>query len=171
MDQIVIRKEWAKDFSQVRKLNEAAFETDDEARLVDILRDSNINVISLVAEENGVILGHILFSPVELSNNPERIAITGLAPMAILPDYQKKGIGSALVRKGLEYCRKASYKAVVVLGHPEYYPKFEFVPSVQFNIKSEYDVPENVFMVKELEKGALKNCSGVIKYHNAFGGL
>ncbi len=171
MDQIVIRKEWPKDFSQVRKLNEAAFETDGEARLVDILRDSNINYISLVAEENEVILGHILFSPVTLSSNPDKLALTGLAPMAVLPDYQKKGIGSSLVRKGLEFCKKAGYKAVVVLGHPEYYPKFGFVPSVQFNIKSEYDVPENVFMVQELEKGALKNCSGVIKYHEAFGGL
>ncbi|MEN8119528.1 MAG: N-acetyltransferase [Bacteroidota bacterium] len=171
MDQIVIRKEWPKDFSQVRKLNEAVFEADGEAKLVDILRDSNINLISLVAEENDVILGHILFSPVQLSNNLENVAIAGLAPMAVFPDYQKKGIGSALVQKGLEYCREAAYKAVVVLGHPEYYPKFGFVPSVQFNIKSEYDVPENVFMVQELEKGALKNCSGVISYHEAFGNV
>ena len=109
-----------------------------------------------MAEENELILGHILFSPVQLSNNPENIAITGLAPMAVLPDFQKKGIGSALVRKGLEFCKKAGYKAVTVLGHPEYYPKFGFVRSVQFNIKSDYDVPEIVFMVQELEKEALK---------------
>ena len=112
-----------------------------------------------------------MFSPVELSNNPENVAITGLAPMAVLPDYQKKGIGSALVRKGLEYCREAGFKAVVVLGYPEYYPKFGFIPSVQFNIKSEYDVPENVFMIQELEKGVLKNGNGIIKYHEVFNGV
>lgn len=116
------------------------------------------------------IVGHILFTEVELENSD--IKITGLAPMAVKPEFQKKsGIGSLLVRQGLEECIKNGYKAVVVLGHPNCYPKFGFIPSVKFGIKSEYDVPDEVFMVKEFVEDSLDGFSGIVKYHEEFNKL
>ena len=88
--------------------------------------------------------------------------------MAVLPEYQQKGIGSQLVIEGMKACRQAKYSVVVVLGHPQFYPHFGFEPSVNFKIKSEFDVPDEVFMIKELTKDALTNCSGTIIYHAAF---
>ena len=92
----------------------------------------------------------------------------GLAPMAVAPEYQQQGIGSALVRSGLEHCRAAGYKAVIVLGHPRYYPRFGFVPASHFNIRSQYDAPDEAFMALELEPGALGEIGGVVKYHPLF---
>jgi putative acetyltransferase len=96
------------------------------------------------------------------------VKIAGLAPMSVLPDHQKQGIGASLVNAGLSLCVSNGYKAVVVLGHPDYYPKFGFTPASTFGIKSEYDVPDEVFMVKELENGALSEYQGVVKYHPLF---
>ncbi len=92
----------------------------------------------------------------------------GLAPMAVAPEHQRKGIGSALVRAGLEQCKQLGFAAVVVLGHPEYYPRFGFSPSSRFGINSEYEVPEEVFMAMELQPGALSGKTGRVKYHAAF---
>jgi putative acetyltransferase len=117
--------------------------------------------------EGGTIVGHIMFSPVSLSGHPG-LKIMGLAPMAVAPEQQRKGIGSALVRAGLERCKQLGFGAVVVLGHPRYYPRFGFSPSTRFGIKCEYEVPEEVFMVQELQPGYLRSVSGTIKYHAAF---
>lgn len=162
---MIIRQENPEDKEKIRIINTKAFETDTEANLVDTLRNSGIPLISLVADEKGELIGHILFSPVTLAGAPP---IAGLAPMAVLPRCQNKGVGTGLVEEGLKYCRKAGYKAVVVLGHPEYYPKFGFVPAINYGIKSEWEVPAEVFMVKELEEFALKGISGTVKYHRAF---
>jgi putative acetyltransferase len=166
--EITIRPEHKADFSAIRQIHLAAFETDAEANLVEALRESNVEIISLVAEHNESLIAHILFSRVELANNNPSVSIAGLAPMAVIPQYQRKGIGSQLVAAGIEACRAAGYSAIVVLGHPDFYPRFGFVPTVNYRIKSEYDVPENVFMIKELQEGALANCHGIIKYHKAF---
>lgn len=162
-----IRKENSKEIDQVYEINRKAFETETEAKLVDNLRKSGIPVISLVAELNGKLVGHILFTPMTMDNNEIRIA--ALAPMAVLPEYQNKGIGSALVKKGLELCKEENYQAVAVLGHPHYYPKFGFVPSTRYDLISEYDVPKEVFMVKELVVSSLAKINGVLKYHEEFG--
>jgi putative acetyltransferase len=167
---VQIRLEKEEDRAAVQALNESAFETEAEANLVAALREQAEPVISLVAEAGGTIVGHIMFSPVALTGHPG-LNIMGLAPMAVLPEHQQKGIGSALVRKGLQQCKKLGFGAVVVLGHPEYYPRFGFVPSTQFGIRSEYDVPEDVFMVKELQPDYLGSATGTIKYHDAFGNL
>ncbi len=92
----------------------------------------------------------------------------GLAPMAVAPMHQKKGTGSALVQAGLDQCRQLDFVAVVVLGHPEYYPRFGFSPASQFGIGSEYDVPEEVFMAMELQPDALSRKTGRVRYHPAF---
>lgn len=164
---MLVRNEEERDFPAVRAVNASAFETVAEANLVDTLRRQTEPVVSLVAEDNKAVLGHIMFSPVSLSGHPE-LKIVGLAPMAVTPTHQKKGIGSALVRAGLERCKELGFGAVVVLGHPEYYPRFGFSPSVRFGVGCEYEAPEDAFMVVELQQGYLRGKSGTIKYHAAF---
>jgi putative acetyltransferase len=165
---MLIRAEENKDREAVHAVNASAFETPLEANLVDALRAQAEPVVSLVAEDDGAIVGHIMFTPVSLSGQPG-LKVMGLAPMAVAPEHQRKGIGSALVRAGLERCRQLDFAAVVVLGHPEYYPRFGFSPSTRFGIGSEYDVPEDVFMATELQPGALSGKAGTVKYHAAFG--
>ncbi len=164
---MLIRAEETDDRQLVYTVNVAAFDTPAEARLVDTLRAQARPMISLVAEDNGTVVGQIMFSPVSLSGHPE-VKLMGLAPMAVRPDLQRQGIGTALVRAGLLRCRKLGYVAVIMLGHAAYYPRFGFLPAVRFGIDSEYDVPEEVFMALELEPEALKGKSGRVRYHDAF---
>jgi putative acetyltransferase len=124
-----------------------------------------------VAVENGQVIAHIFFSPVTVEGDGRVVAALGLAPMAVLPDYQKRGVGSELVREGLKECQRIGYKIVVVLGHPEYYPRFGFVPARDKGLRSEYLVPDEVFMVAELEAGALDGVLGLVKYHPEFGAV
>jgi len=88
--------------------------------------------------------------------------------MAVLPEFQRQGIGSQLAEAGLEACRKTGCGIVAVLGHPEYYPRFGFTPSKQYDIVWEHDAPEEAFMVRELKEGALAQTRGVVKYHAEF---
>lgn len=164
---IRIRPESEADRRDIRLVNEAAFGRPAEANLVEALRARSAVVASLVAESDGTIVGHILFSPV---SPPEgsHVQLAGLGPMAVLPADQRKGIGSALVREGLRRCKEAGCGAVVVLGHPEYYPRFGFVPAALRGLRSEYDVPDDVFMVAELMAGALEGASGLVRYDEAF---
>ena len=162
-----IRKEKEEDIEGVRRVNELAFGARAEADLVDALRDQAQPTISLVADNRGKIVGHIMFSPVVLKGHPN-LSIMGLAPMAVLPIHQRNGIGTKLVHAGLKECEKLEFGAVVVLGHPEYYPRFGFVPSSRFDLGCEYNVPEDVFMVKELREGYLRGATGIITYHAAF---
>ena len=165
---MLIRAEEQRDWAAVRAVNVSAFETPTEANLVDALREQAQPLVSLIAEDNGVIVGHIMFSPVSLAGHLEP-RIMGLPPMAIAPEHQRRGIGSALVRAGFERCKQLGFGAVVVLGHPAYYPRFGFSSSARFGIGCEYDVPEEVFMVAELEAGFLDGATGKVKYHAAFG--
>jgi len=164
---MLIRAEKECDRDAVYAVNKSAFEMPSEADLVDVLRQHAQPVVSLVAEENGEVVGHIMFSPVSLSDHPN-LKLMGLAPMAVVPVHQRTGIGSALVRSGLDQCRQLDFVAAVVLGHPDYYPRFGFLPSSQFGIDSEYDVPEEVFMAMELRPEALTGKTGRVRYHPAF---
>lgn len=167
---MLVRSEKETDWEAVFALHASAFETSVEARLVDALREQAQPIVSLVAEDKGIVLGHIMFSPVSLSGNTD-LKIMGLAPMAVAPEFQRKGIGSALVRAGLDECRELDIAAVVVLGYPDYYVRFDFVPSRRLGIESEYDVPEDVFMALELQPGSLTGKAGTIAYHGAFSKL
>lgn len=163
-----IRSERPADIPDIRTVNLTAFETGTEADLVDALREQSDRIISLVAEDGDAIVAHILFSPVTLLAHPE-LRVAGLAPMAVVPAKQRHGIGSALIQEGLLQCRQRGFDAVVVLGHANYYPRFGFVPASTFGLRSEYDVPEDVFMALELHQGVLDGRSGTARYHPAFG--
>jgi putative acetyltransferase len=165
---ITIRTETAGDIPAIRQVNELAFGQPDEAHLVDALRSAAHPHISLVAECRGQSVGHIFFSPVTLGAEDAAFPIFGLAPMAVLPEYQKQGIGSRLVREGLKECQRIGCDVVVVVGHPEYYPRFGFVPASQKGLRCEYSVPDEAFMVAELKPNALRG-RGLLRYRPEFG--
>jgi len=166
---LLIRPELPADYTAVRQITAAAFETPGEANLVDALREQAEPYISLVAEVEGEIAGHIMFSPVTIEHYTG--SFMGLAPMAVAPACQRDGIGSALVHEGILRCKQLGIAAVMVLGHPDYYPRFGFVPASQFGIGCEYDVPDEVFMAIELQQSGLDGISGTARYHSAFGSL
>jgi len=168
---IIIRRERPSETSAVRRVNEQAFGQRAEADLVDALRQRDEFLISLVAIEDEQVVGHILFSPVTVQSDRASWSAMGLGPMAVLPQHQGKGIGSQLVEVGLEECRKTGHEVVVVLGHPEFYPRFGFEPSKPLGIRWEKEVPEEVFMVTELREGALAGRRGVVKYLPEFDGV
>lgn len=165
---ILIRTEKIEDHEAVRRINELAFGQPNEADLVDALRENADPCISLVAVVDEQVVGHIFFSPVSIEMESGDFTAMGLAPMAVLPEHQNQGIGSQLVRDGLKECRRLGENIVVVLGHPNYYPRFGFVPASLKGLRSEYDVPDEVFMVTELTEGALAGRRGLVKYHPEF---
>lgn len=168
---IVIRHEKPGDERAVRRVNEQAFAGTEEADLVDALRPRGEVLISLVATEDRQVVGHILFTLVTVESCDERWDAVGLGPMAVLPAVQRQGIGSRLVEAGLEECRRAGHDVAVVLGHPEFYPRFGFRPARPWGICWETDVPEDVFMVVELREGALGGRQGVVKFLPQFSGV
>lgn len=167
VQQARIRPEEPSDWPAVAAIHLAAFGRAAEAELVAALREQAHPLISLVVESGGRVVGHILFSPVTLEDRSDP-SIMGLAPMAVAPEAQRTGFGSTLVRAGLEHCKQRGAAAVVVLGHPGYYPRFGFVSAARLGLRSEYDVPDEVFMALELEPGALRGARGTIRYHRAF---
>ncbi|MFC1909135.1 GNAT family N-acetyltransferase [Chloroflexota bacterium] len=165
---LVIRPETPEDSAAVRNINEEAFGSSIEAGLVEKLRLRQAYTLSLVAADGDKVIGHILFSPVTIESGIASFGALGLGPMAILPSYQRKGVGSQLVHAGLQECKCLGHEIVVVLGHPDYYLRFGFVPTSTYGIKCEYDVPDEAFMVLELSKGVLSGRSGVVKYQPEF---
>jgi putative acetyltransferase len=161
-----VRLEEADDASAVRDVNQQAFAGALEARIVDALRGSP-DSISLVATVDQRVVGHILFTPVTIEP-PASVRVAGLAPMAVRPEFQRAGIGSELVRAGLQECRRRGYAAVVVVGHPEYYPRLGFLPADTWGLKYVDPVPREVFMAVELESGALTGCSGIVRFRPEF---
>jgi putative acetyltransferase len=159
-----IRAEKPEDVRAVRRVNIAAFQREDEANLVDQLRGM-ASTFSFVAVDSEQVVGHIFYSPVAIEGDcADDVFILGLAPIAILPERQRQGIGTALIQHSLAECARQGCKAIVVLGHPAYYPRFGFVPAKEKDLQCEYRVPDEAFMVLELESGALVECSGVVKY-------
>ena len=164
---IEIRNETPNDCSAIREVHERAFRGPNEARLVDLLRAANKVLISLVALHENRVVGHILFSPVAVVGAPEKLRAVGLAPMSVLPEFQNRGIGSRLVREGLEACKREGYEVVVVLGHAKYYPRFGFLKAKTYGLDNEYNATDS-FMVMELQKGVLEGVRGLVRYAPEF---
>lgn len=167
MPQVRIRPETVADVDAVTHVHERAFGQDAEARLVKLLRDGGYARLSLVAELNAAVVGHVLFSELPIVTDRGVVAALALAPMAVLPDFQKQGIGSLLVRRGLELCRDHGHPIVIVLGHPEFYPRFGFSTNLTKNIESPYSGHE-AFMAIELTPGALDGVRGRVEYPPPF---
>jgi len=166
---ILIRPESPADKHTVYEVNAAAFGRADEARLVDTLRPVDTTLLSLVADTEGRVVGHALFTKVAMqSENGRACPGAALGPVAVHPSQQRQGIGSALIRAGLEHLRQAGLAYCVVLGHSSYYPRFGFETSTAHGIRCQWDVPEEVFMVLPLRPGGLEGCSGVVQYAAAF---
>lgn len=163
-----IRREKNSDFAAIYRVNSLAFGRENEANLVNALRN-NVPVFSFVAVKEEKVIGHILYSPVSLeSENKPNLNLLGLAPLAILPDYQSKGIGSLLTQYSLRECAARGIDAVVVLGNPHFYHRFGFITAQTKNLSCEYPVPAEVFMVLELRIDCLTGVQGLVKYRREF---
>ncbi len=172
---LIIRKEEPKDYAYLRALLNSAFASDpsqssSEYVLVEHLRQSPhfIDELALVAELNGQVVGYILLSEVLIKNENESFVSLALAPMAVLPDHQGRGIGSELIRQAHIKALRLGYRSIVLIGHEKYYPRFGYKRARDFNISFPFDVPDPNAMVLELQRGALKDIRGKVVYPDAF---
>jgi putative acetyltransferase len=164
---IEVRHERPGDIPAVRDVNIRAFGQAGEARLVDALRSNDAVWLSLVATLDERVVGHILYSPVDIGG----ITGAGLGPMAVLPDLQRRGIGTLLVEAGNRELAHAGCPFVVVLGHPDFYPRFGFRPARPLGIRCEWDVADDVFLVSALDPAKMQGVSGLAKYRPEFSAL
>jgi len=162
---IEIREERPDDAPAIREVNKRAFGQDQEGNIVDALRTNGAVSLSLVAAVNGRIVGHIMYSPITVGG-----VITGaaLGPMAVVPEYQRQGIGSKLVEAGNEKLQDDDCPFIIVLGHPNYYPRFGFRPASMYGIECEWTVPDDVFMLLVLDEAKMQGVSGLAKYRHEF---
>ncbi len=168
-DNVIIRAENTEDseeHSVIHSINKAAFGSQDEADLVDKLRTEGVVLISLVAEIQERIVGHILFSRMSIETTGGSVPAAALAPMAVLPEHQRRGIGGRLIRHGLNLLRERGEQIVIVVGHPNYYPRFGFASEKARSLESPF--PQDAFMAMELSPGALEGVRGRVRYPAAF---
>ena len=163
----LIRAELPQDRLAVYRVHVAAFGGEIEARLVDLLRERRKSVVSLVAEVEGEVVGHIMFSLVTLDQMQQGSQWVGLAPVGVLPNFQNRRIGAALINEGLAECTRRKYAVVVLLGDPRYYSRFGFMHAADFGLTCEYNEPD-AFQVLELKPGALVNVRGLVRYAQEF---
>lgn len=168
--QPLIRIERAADFEGIHAVQSAAFETDAEARLVGALRERAEPYLSLVAELEGAVRGHVAFSPVTLRGAPAPLLL-GLAPLAVDSEVRRCGLGAALSRAGLRRCRELGAVGAIVLGDPRYYARFGFRDAADWDLASVYDAPAGAFQAVELQPGGLRELRGTLEYHPAFSEL
>ena len=162
---VYIRNETHDDISAIDTLNREAFGSEDEPKLVRLLRDRGELVVSLVAVDGERIVGHVAASPVKIDGN--ECAIVGLGPLAVYESHRKQGIGAMLMEAIVKQVRKDGYIAAVLLGNPDYYPRFGFSSGSVFGLENEYDAGDS-FMAIELQPTALENITGLVQYASAF---
>jgi putative acetyltransferase len=166
---MVIRPETEKDFPGVYEVNRLAFSQENESKLIEKIRQGGNYVpeLSLVAAINHKIIGHILFSKIKIVGKTNTASLA-LAPMAVVPEYQKQGIGGKLIKKGLAIAGKLGYNSVIVLGHKDYYPKFGFKKASLWGIQCPFAAPDEAFMAIELSEHALVGRAGMVEYPKEF---
>lgn len=169
---MLIRTETNKDFEEVFKLNYLAFDNrEDESKLIERIRlsDEFIPELSIVAEMDHEIVGHILLSKAVVEDTEKEYTVIVLAPIAVKPNYQKQGVGSLLIEEGIRRCSSLGYSIILLIGHPTYYPRLGFRPARQFGFElKQFEVSDEVFMVYEVEEGKLQEIHGELKYPKAF---
>ncbi|MFO1040936.1 MAG: N-acetyltransferase [Planctomycetaceae bacterium] len=163
----LIRPEQSRDVVGIRAVNEAAFDTSTEADIVDMLRRNCEQFISFVAVEQEVV-GHILFTPVTIDSQSEQTVGMGLAPLAVSPQQQRRGIGCLLVERGLAELRSRAVPFVVVLGHPEFYGRFGFMRASNLGLTCQWNVPDEAFMAIILDRTAMDGVAGIARYRPEF---
>jgi putative acetyltransferase len=159
---ITIRPDTERDRDTVFRVHSLAFGREDEARLVGALREGGFIRLSLVAETDGRIVGHVLFSELTIEGREGLLSALALAPLAVVPEFQRRGIGSDLVRRGLDLCREQGHRIVIVVGHPGFYPRFGFSRALTRGLCSLY--AGESFMALELVEGALRGVTGAVHY-------
>jgi putative acetyltransferase len=162
---IEIREERPDDVAAVRDLNRRAFGQDQEGNIVDALRANGAALLSLVAMPNDRVVGHIMYSPAVIAG---RVKGAALGPMAVLPEYQRHGIGSKLIEAGNRKLKDAGCPFIIVVGHADYYPQFGFRPASEYGVQCEWDVPDDVFMLLVLNEAKMAGVSGLAKYRHEF---
>ena len=167
----IIRREEPADIAAIHWVNERAFGRTAEADAIDLLRDRGAATLSLVAVIEDQVVGHLLFSPVTIESSERMSPGLGLAPLAVLPEYQRQGIGTALMLAGLEECRRLGHERIIVLGHPAYYPRFGFERASRYGVRFEFAAPDEACMILALGPGALDGVSGVAKYQAEWNGV
>ena len=167
---IEIRHETTQDYLGIKTVNDLAFGQVNEGLLIEKLRLNSdfIDKLSIIAEFDNRIVGHILFFPIKVHGDLNDYDSLALAPVSVFPDLQKKGIGGQLIVKGLEIAKGLGFKSVIVLGHKDYYPRFGFVPASKWKIKSPFNSPDEAFMAIELVKDGLNDVSGIVEYPKEF---
>jgi putative acetyltransferase len=162
----IIRRESAADIESIRTVNRQAFGSDEEGRLVDLLRDGGFARVSMVATLDEQIVGHILFSDLPIVTAEGTIHGLSLAPLAVVPNRQRCGIGSMLVTTGLRTIEELGVRIVIVVGHPAFYQRFGFSAKLAERLKSPYSGPN--FMALALEPGSLAGVEGEVQYPSPF---
>lgn len=166
---VIIRKEEKEDYQMVYEVNLLAFQQENEGKLVEKIRTSDhfIPELSLVAEVDGQIVGHILFPQIQIVGNSVFESLA-LAPMAVVPQFQRKEIGGKLVKEGIKRAKELGFDSIIVLGHQDYYPRFGFQKASKWNIKCPFQVPDEAFMAMELLDNSLESKAGMVKYPDVF---
>jgi putative acetyltransferase len=167
---ITIRPEEPRDIPAIAEVHRSAFGGEVEMKIVEAVRASQgfIRDLSLVAVRDGHVVGHILLSPIHVQTEASDVPAIALAPVAVLPGSQGRGIGSLLVEEGLKRCRELGHSVVIVVGEPSFYPRFGFVPAKEKGLEAPFPVPGEAFMVLELAPGALDGITGTVSYPPAF---
>jgi len=168
---MIIRHEEPQDTAAIRQVNEQAFGGTGEANAIDALRDRDQLTLSLVAVQDDMVIGHLLFTPATIETADQVWPALGLAPLSVLPEYQRQGIGTALMEAGLAECARLGFERVIVLGHPDYYPRFGFQRASQSGVRFEFEAPDEACMILALSPGALEGVSGVAKYLPEWNGV
>ncbi len=167
---IHVRPETPRDEQAIRHVNEVAFGRPNEADIADRVRASSgfVPDLSLVAVSGGQIVGHVMFSEATVQGDGNSWTVLALGPVAVLPAFQRKGVGTTVIETGLIRAAELGYRAVVLIGHPTYYPRFGFVPASRFGLKPAITVPDDVFMARLLRPDGLDGVEGQFSFPKAF---